>query len=196
MSAPTGRRALLLLSRSRPKAAPPPFDLSTLYAEQADFVWLSLQRLGVAPSDLDDVVQEVFMVVHQQLAGFEGRSKITTWLFGICLKVAAAHRRRAYRRRERPSETAGADSIAAGDPEELTAALEARRLLDAALDSLDLDKRAVLVMFEIDGCSCQEIAELFELPVGTVYSRLHAARAELERALSRLRARERFREVS
>jgi RNA polymerase sigma-70 factor, ECF subfamily len=190
------RRTLLALSRTRLAPASGRLDTTTLYAEHAHFVWLSLQRLGVRPPDLEDVLQEVFMVVHQQVDGFEGRSKPTTWLFGICLRVAAAHRRRAYRRREQPSSSADDAAGESEDPEVLTAALEARRRLDAALDSLDLEKRAVLVMFEIDDMSCQEIADVLGLRLGTVHSRLHAARGELQKALERQRLRERFRELA
>jgi RNA polymerase sigma-70 factor, ECF subfamily len=195
MSALSLRRTLLALSRTRLAPLSGRLDTTSLYVEHADFVWLSLQRLGVRPADLEDVLQEVFIVVHQQVGGFEGRSKPTTWLFGICLRVAAAYRRRAHRRREESSSTAADRPDDGDDPEALTAALEARRRLDAALDSLELEKRAVLVMFEIDGMSCQAIADLLELRVGTVYSRLHAARGELQKALERQRTRERFREL-
>jgi RNA polymerase sigma-70 factor (ECF subfamily) len=165
-------------------------DAATIYDDHARFVWLTLQRLGVRAPDLEDVLQEVFVVVHQQLPSFEGRSKQTTWLFGICLRVVAAHRRRAYRRRERVTEGAGAELVNPDDPETLTAARQAREKLDALLDALDLEKRAVFVMFEVEGLSTRQIADLLELPLGTVYSRLHTARAELQKALRRAHARE------
>src|SRR5262245_36440647 len=167
-------------------------DAASLYAEHAQFVWLTLQRLGVREPDLEDLLQEVFMVVHQQLPNFEGRSKATTWLFGIAFRVAAAHRRRAYRRREELGNEKAEQIASLDDPEELTQALQARRLLDTALDSLDLEKRAVFVMFEIDGLSCQEIAKIVDVPVGTVYSRLHSARADFQKALGRFKARQKF----
>lgn len=80
-------------------------DVSRVYREQAGFVWASLQRLGVRAPDLEDVLQEVFVVVHKRLGTFDGSSKITTFLFGICLRVASAYRRRGFRR----NETCGAD---------------------------------------------------------------------------------------
>lgn len=190
MSALTVRKALLVLTRSRLSSASSRLDAATLYEDHAQFVWLTLQRLGVRESDLEDVLQEVFVVVHQQLPGFEGRSKHTTWLFGICLRVVAAHRRRAYRRREQITEGAGDELATTDDPETLTVARQAREKLDAALDALDLEKRAVFVMFEIEGLSTRQIAELLELPLGTVYSRLHSARSELQKALTRAHARE------
>src|SRR4051794_31013438 len=66
-----------------------------------DFVWRTLQRLGIPNADLEDVFQEVLIVVHRQLGSFEGRSKMTTWLYSVCVRVASTHRRRAWFRRER-----------------------------------------------------------------------------------------------
>src|SRR6185503_10712118 len=77
-------------------------DVAGVYAEHCDFVWRSLQHLGVRGADLEDMMQEVFVVVHRKLGGFDGLSRVTTWLFGICLRVVARHRRRAYFRFERP----------------------------------------------------------------------------------------------
>ena len=191
------RKRLLAVSpvRSSAIAAPERIDVASLYTEHAQFVWLSLQRLGIREPDLEDLLQEVFMVVHRQLPGFEGRSKPTTWLYGIAFRVAAAHRRRAYLRKEELGDEKTAEVRAEDDPEELSQALQTRRQLDAVLGCLDLDKRAVLVMFEIDGMSCQEIADFVDVPIGTVYSRLHAARADFQKALSRQHARQKFTEA-
>jgi DNA-directed RNA polymerase specialized sigma24 family protein len=76
-------------------------DVSTfdaVYATYFDFVWTSLRRLGVAESSLDDAVQDAFLVVHRQFGGFDGRSRLKTWLFGIALRVARDHRRRIHRK--------------------------------------------------------------------------------------------------
>jgi len=165
--------------------------VTRLYEAHADFVWRSLQRLGVRDGDLDDVLQEVFVVVHQRHHTFDGSSKLTTWLFGISLRVVSAYRRRGFRRKEtcvaEPPEPT--DRVSAS-PEQDLAAAESRRRLAELLDTLDLDRRAVFVMFEIDGLSCDEIAEVVGVPVGTVYSRLHAARKEFQKALARMQARE------
>ena len=71
-----------------------PLEVRTIYREHGRFVWLSLQRLGIHPSDLDDVAQDVFMIVHRRLDTFDRRARISTWLFGICMRVAANYRRR------------------------------------------------------------------------------------------------------
>jgi len=72
--------------------APTPLDLPTIYRHHAQFVWLSLQRLGVRPADLDDVAHDVFVIVHTRLGSYDNTSRITTWLFGICMRVAANYR--------------------------------------------------------------------------------------------------------
>jgi RNA polymerase sigma-70 factor (ECF subfamily) len=161
-------------------------DVRAIYSAHGRFVWLSLQRLGIHPSDLDDVAQDVFMIVHRRLDTFDRRARVTTWLFGICMRVAANYRRR--RRWTREVLTGGADDdrpanlVAADD---ILVRREEQELAERALDRLDVAKRATFVMFEIESLSCLEIAELMNVPVGTVYSRLHGARRQLERTLTR-----------
>jgi RNA polymerase sigma-70 factor, ECF subfamily len=164
-------------------------DVASVHDEQADFVWLSLLRLGVHDADVEDLLQEVFVVVHKRLHSFDGSSRITTWLFGICLRVVAAHRRRAHRRHEE-SVAQVPERVAheAGSPEQAVAAREEEARLRAILDLMDLEKRAIFVMFEIEELSCEAIADMLSVPVGTVYSRLHAARKDFERAIVRLGA--------
>lgn len=176
---------------SPPSAVERPRDVVAVHAEYADFVFRSLQRLGVRPPDLDDLRQEVFVVVHKRLHTFDTGGSMQAWLFGICKNIAARHRKRAYVRRETTAiplpETSSEE--AAPTPEESLATKQARAELEELLDELDLDKRAVLVMFEIDEMGCEEIAEMLGVPVGTVHSRLHAARKAFEKALARRQAR-------
>ena len=137
--------------------------------------------------------------MHQRLAEFEPeRARITTWIFGICLNIARAHKRRAVHRRERAAASGELEAVGATgfvSPESALARAEDQERLEGLLDTLDLEKRAVLVMFEIDELSCEEIAALLGIPIGTVYSRLHSARKELSKAAQRLAARD-AREVS
>jgi RNA polymerase sigma-70 factor (ECF subfamily) len=167
-------------------------DVRAVYESHGGFVWKSLARLGVRESDLRDMTQEVFVVVHRQLAHREGTSTITTWLFGICLRVASAYRRRAHRRYETLTDTTPEppSSEHAPTPEDSLAAREAQARLAAVLDAMELEARAVFVMYEIDELSCQEIAAMLGCPLGTVYSRLRAARMSFEKALKRQQARD------
>lgn len=161
-----------------------------LYDQNFDFIWRTLRRLGVSASDLPDATQEVFVVVHRQLGAFEGRAKVTTWLFKIALRVARDRRRRAHVRRELP----GSDVLETiADPcDDVTARLERRddlALFDAALEGLDLEQRAVFTLFELEGMTGQGIAELLEIPLGTVYSRLRLGRVAFRGHFKRHAAR-------
>jgi RNA polymerase sigma-70 factor, ECF subfamily len=157
-----------------------------LYDEHFDFVWRSLRRLGVPDADLHDVAQEVFLVVHRRLSDFEGRSKVTTWLFRIAFHAARDRRRRAHVRREVLDATALEQSVdAAEDARTLLERREDLELFDRALTAMDLDQRAVFTLFELEGMSGSDIAEALEIPLGTAYSRLRLAREAFRRAVLR-----------
>jgi RNA polymerase sigma-70 factor (ECF subfamily) len=171
-----------------------PEDLAAVYDAHADFVWRSLRRLGVPEADAPDALQEVFVVVHRKLATFERRSTLTTWLFGICLRVAADRRKKASVRYERADGDAtadGTDDARPGADEELVRR-DQLRLLEAALDKLDDDQRTVFVLFELEELTGAAIAELLAIPAGTVMSRLRLAREAFRREVGRLSAREGF----
>lgn len=176
-----------------PEEAFPHSHASTLHVrdvfeEHYDFVWRTLRRLGVAEADVDDAVQEVFLVVHRKLGEFEGRSKITTWLWGICYRTACQYFRQRRPLHDDPG--AAADLVdPAASPEERYEGREARAKLDEVLAMLDPERRAVFVLYEIDEVPVDEIARRIGIPAGTVYSRLKVARQEFERAIQRLRAR-------
>ncbi|MGE0789076.1 MAG: RNA polymerase sigma factor [Sandaracinaceae bacterium] len=159
-------------------------DLDAVYEAHADFAWRSLARLGVADRDLADLLQEVFLVVHRRRADYDAGRPVRAWIWGICLGLARNYRRRAFRRLERLMDR-DVDSVDARLPD---AEVESRRARERGLrmlEALDPEKRAVFVMFEVEGLSGREIAEQLGVPVGTVHSRLHAARRELTDALAR-----------
>jgi len=157
-----------------------------VYDAHFAFVWRSLRRLGVPDTGVQDAAQDVFLVVHRKLAEFEERSKLTTWLFRICLRVAKDYRRRAHVRREvfddagiASSTDAGADTARGAERSEDLA------LFERALGSVDLDQRAVFILFEIEGMTGDAIAETLGIPLGTVYSRLRLAREAFKRSVLR-----------
>lgn len=163
----------------------PAWTVSSIHAAHAGFVWASLHRLGVPEPDRSDLLQEVFVVVHRRLDSFDGSSALTTWLFGICLRVTLGWRRHRRRHPETPSEAPDADARDDGrSPEEHAMATQAKAQVGRALAELDPEKRAVFVMFELEEMTCVEIASMIGVPVGTVYSRLHAARAAFARAVT------------
>jgi RNA polymerase sigma-70 factor, ECF subfamily len=191
----TGNQSVSMLivegqSIVKPQAAAiAPLDQADVFAQHGDFVWRTLQRLGVREADLEDVAQDVFLVVGRQLSGFEGHSKITTWLYSICVRVASTHRRRAWVRREVPTSEPLDGPDPEGGPDEALDAARLRKQLHDVLDLLEVEPRALLVMYEIDAMPCEEIAAALGVPTGTVYSRLYAARKEFQAALKRYQAR-------
>jgi RNA polymerase sigma-70 factor, ECF subfamily len=164
----------------------PELGAEQVYELHANFVWRTLQHLGVRDADLEDLGQEVFVTVHRRLSSFDGRSKLTTWLFGICLHLVQRHRRRAYFRFER-AHAEPPERVDPNTPEDRLAGEQAKLRLERLLDKLSPERRATFLLFEIEGISCEEIAELTAVPVGTVYSRLHLARKQVAETAARLR---------
>lgn len=165
--------------------------LRAIYDEHVSFVWRALRRLGVRESDLPDAVQDVFLVVHRKLPEFEGRSKVTTWLFGIAMRVARDRQRLAHVRRQVGDEEAVlAFADESADVGEQAERRQAAAMLEAILDAMPIEQRAVFSLFELDGMTGDAIAELLEIPLGTVYSRLRLAREAFQRSVARLRAQQ------
>lgn len=162
-------------------AAPSP-ALVAAYREHFQFVWRSARRLGAPAAALDDVVQDVFLIVARRLPEFRGEASLRTWLFAITLRVVQVHRRSASRHLRRVEAFATVHADGAGtDPYARTDAADALLKL---LDQLDDDRRAVFVLAELEGMTAQEISAGLGINVNTVYSRLRAARQQLERALA------------
>jgi RNA polymerase sigma-70 factor, ECF subfamily len=160
----------------------------TIYAEHFRGVWRTLRRLGVSDAQLDDAAQDVFVVVHRKLAGFDGVS-LRAWLYAIAVRVASDYRRSALRRRAGPLTETLVDG--APDPARVSELNESVRLLHALLEQLDEQKRTVFVLGELEQLSVPEIAEALGLNLNTVYSQKRAARLQFELALKRRRERER-----
>jgi RNA polymerase sigma-70 factor (ECF subfamily) len=176
------------LAGDEPVDAPIP-AFSEVYSENVAFVWRSLRRLGISERDLDDVCQEVFVIVHRKLATFHATAMMRTWLFGIARRVAADHRKRAHVRRETLAVPSTLDTSAAVIDTEPAEMRRARAILDEILDELDDKKRAVFVLFELEGMPMSEIAKAVECPLQTAYSRLAAARKQVESAVRRRQLR-------
>lgn len=165
-------------------------SLADVHTRYGAFVFACLQRFGLREEDVFDAHQEVFLVVFRRLDSYSPSCSMTAWLFGITRRVAAAHRRRAHRRREVSVDPDLDIEDLNCNVEDQLSRWQTRRLVERLLDSLDLDRRVVLVMHEIEGMECSQIATLLGIPVGTVHSRLHAARRDFEAAMKRHEARE------
>lgn len=159
---------------------------TALFREHAHFVASFLVRLGVRSSEVDDLVQDVFMVVHQKGGYVPGAARPTTWLAAIATHVAGNARRSERRSKveydQEHVEVALDHGVSAAEAIE---SAEAGQRVRRALDALDLGLRAVLVLYELEGESCDAIAAGLGVPVGTVYSRLNTARRRLREAYER-----------
>lgn len=172
---------------------PPPFD--EVYETHVDYLWRSARGLGVPEGNVDDVLQDVFVVVYRRLAEFEGRSSMRTWLTRILMRVVSEHRRR-FRRKE-GSHTELDDDVSdakADTPHEEVARKEAVRILGEILDAMDAGQREVFVLAEVEQLAVPEIADILQVNVNTVYSRLRLARKEYERQVARVRAKDDWRQ--
>ena len=159
-----------------------------LYDAHAAFVWRNLRRLGVAAADVEDKVQEVFVVAHRRWADFVERGHgPRAWLFQIVLRVASDARRHRRRHPIDPDGGIAQDRVIIDAPQTAAVArTEAIALLDRALATIHIDRRAVLVLHEIEQMTAPEVGKTLEIPINTVYSRLRVARIELEQELRRL----------
>lgn len=143
----------------------------------------------------EEVAQDVFLALYRSLAGFRGESKVSTWIY----RVAVNHckNRRLYRMRRASDRHEPLEGPERDDAPQRQLAdegpgtdvdahrSEAERLVAEALAQLDEAQRSIIVLRDIQGLGYDEIADILDLPRGTVKSRLHRARAELARVLSR-----------
>ena len=173
------------------RAAGCALDIATIFRDFGPFVHTVLGSLGVRASDVDDAFQEVFIVIHRRLGSFESRGTLRSWVYGICVRVASHFRRRTSAAREIITDSVP-ESIDPMTPAEHLGQQQARAILLSILDELDDDKRAVFVLFELEGLPMQEVAASVQCPLQTAYSRLRAAREEVELAVGRQRMRREF----
>lgn len=189
MSSETLDQPVLVAPRERESAPPSVPTLAAVYQGHFKYVWRCLRSLGVEPSTLDDAVQEVFLVVSRKLHEFDGRSKLSTWLFAIVLNVARRHRAAAASR-ARCIISGSAETFALGSSHgDLRAEVEKNEqlaLAQRALATLDDAKREVFVFACVEGMSAPEIADVTGVPLNTVYSRLRVAKQQFEQAVDEL----------
>jgi RNA polymerase sigma-70 factor, ECF subfamily len=173
----------------RGATAPTP-DLGTVYEAHFRYVWRCLRSLGVHDSQLDDALQDVFVVVQRKLAEFDGGAELRTWLYAIALRIARKCRERLRR------EPASLDGARDSQPELMLnssgegALLSNERLAlaHAVLATLSDDQREVFVLARVEQMSAPEMASVLGIPLNTVYSRLRAARLAFEAEVARRRA--------
>jgi RNA polymerase sigma-70 factor, ECF subfamily len=172
-----------LASNRAPRAT---LDFRTIFELEVGYVMRTLRRLGVAPADLEDLAHDVFLAVHRRLDSYDPARALRPWLFGFAFRVASHYRRKAGR--ETPLDHVENVVDGADGPDALLEKEARRQLVLAGLDAIELSRRAVFVLHELDGVTCDEIARTLAIPVGTAYSRLRLARQDFSAAMKRLRA--------
>jgi len=148
-------------------------------------------RVCGSRDDAEDLAQDALLKALAAIGSFQKRASFFTWLYRIAVNVAIAHRRKLARAPRRSLHGPQGELLAdrqsgradSEDPSAPLSARETERKLLAGLDELDDDHRAVIVLRDLEGLDYQQMAEVLELPVGTVKSRLHRARMELKMRL-------------
>jgi RNA polymerase sigma-70 factor, ECF subfamily len=160
-----------------------PFE--KLYRLHFDFVWKCARAFGSTPQEVDDVVQDVFMVVQRRFADLRDEAVAKSWVYGITRRVVHSHRRR--RPKAELGDPVEVDTLTSPNQSPHAAAEQSARLqlLSVLLEGLDEPKREVFVLSEILEMSGREIAETLGIPMNTVYSRLRVAREEFDKAAQR-----------
>jgi RNA polymerase sigma-70 factor (ECF subfamily) len=154
-----------------------------------DALWRLARRLGVPHALVDDVVQEAFITAQRRAPDIVPGSE-RRFLINTTVKLSANCRRRQSTRDQLEGPLA-LEAAPPADAEQLLAGKQLRQALDRVLEQLPEDQRAVFVLYEVEGFSVPEIAELLELPLGTVASRLGRGRDKFSKAAARLRIRPR-----
>lgn len=151
-------------------------DFVQLYREHVTRVWRVVSRLGVQPADVEDAVQDVFIVAHRRLDSLDAAAA-SAWLTGIAVRVAHDYRRRDVRKPASRLEPEQQVADGRKGPDELVVQRDALDYALRLLEALPAEQRDVFVLAELEQLTAPEIAEATSTPVNTVYSRLRLARA-------------------
>lgn len=159
--------------------------LGHLFDRHGQGVRSFLGRMGVGASDADDLLQATFLEVMRAAGRFDARLPARNWLLGIAGSMLRRHRRSLRRTAARLIAAAGlTPATIPPTPAELFDGDQAERRLDRAFSRLSEKKREVFVLVTLEGLSGEEAARALGIPVNTIWTRLHHARAELRAALA------------
>lgn len=164
-------------------------DLQQIYEQHHTFVWRVARRLGVSDATLDDVVQEVFVVIHRRRHELDMSGSIPALLYGITRKIAGRTRDTAQQRASRLA-IVEAPTVEHDDPESRALLEERAAVVRDALDAMDEDKRMMFLLTAVEGMSVPEAAAVVDVNVNTAYARARAARELVSKAITRHRAKD------
>lgn len=166
---------------------------SVLVRRYQDRIYSAVLNYVSDPDDAVDIAQEAFVKAYSKLRTFDSESAFYTWLYRIAINTAIDHLRK---RKSRPADSLDDDKYAqvgfeptskdpSSDPEKVLVRSEQARVLRKAISSLSEKLRSVIVLHDVEGLSQEEVADILQVPVGTVKSRVSRARAELRYLLQK-----------
>lgn len=161
-----------------------PFD--DLFRQHFAFVWRCVRALGASTADVDDVVQEVFMITHRKLETYRAGESDRAWLYGILRNVVLNHRRGTRRAHARERALQNEPTPTAPGPDALLDARESAHVVTVALQHLEPAQREVFILVDIEDLPVTEAAAALGVPLNTAYSRLRLARAHFKAAVAKV----------
>jgi RNA polymerase sigma-70 factor (ECF subfamily) len=183
-----------MAAKALPAAASPDPALAdatsfeAIYDRWFDDVSRWARAFGGLDADLDDLVQEVFLIVRRKLPKFD-EGNLPGWLYRITQRTVRDYRRRAWFRRALLNRDGDrVETSHDPDPSQVLERREAERILVQILAKMSASRRAAFILFEIEGYTGEEIAALEDVPVNTVWTRLHHARKDFYALIDRARA--------
>ncbi len=183
---------LALVSWETRAAAEPGVDVAEAYRAHGRFVAHVIQGLTGPGPHVEELLQETFIVAHRKRQRYDGRAAVRTWLYGIARNLSLRHNRGKRRLFALLDRLRGLpESPSPASPEQEALESERRQMFYEALGTLPLELREVFVLYELEEQGGAAIAELLALPLGTVWTRLRAARERFKKQLERRRAKER-----
>ena len=175
-----------LRPRSRapePEASEPDRRCVAAFEQELDYLYATLQRLGAPSADIDDLLQDIFVVLYRHWPTLDLTRPLRPWLFGVAFRVVRAHRRR----RSREAPWAGLDPEDTDDsPERQLEGHESLAILWAALEHVPSVRRSVVMKHDLEGLEIVDIASQLSMTKFGVYARLYKGRKELASAVRRL----------
>jgi RNA polymerase sigma-70 factor (ECF subfamily) len=153
------------------------------FDRELDYLFWTLQRLGARPFDIEDLLQDVFAVLHNSWSTLDTTRPLRPWLFGVAFRLVRTYRRK--QAREIPRDGLDPPDAAPG-PERNLQDRQSLSLLSAALERVPEARRSVLVLHELDGVEVVEIARRLSITRFGVYARLRKGRKELALAVRSL----------
>ncbi len=177
-------------SRSEALRAEAPVDFASLYDAWFEHVSRWVRALGAPHADVEDITQDAFLVVRRRLCDFDGRN-VAGWLHRIASRQVRQHRRRRWIRSVFSRQNEPIDDVPSpgAGPSAALETREKQEVLESLLSKISEKRRIAFVLFEVEEYSGEEIADILDIPINTVWTRLHHARRDFFALVAQYRSR-------